>query len=231
MIVSGRNFIVFLIFLPFVILNANPPHNWKSHADVARQVQKKYDDMNSYRAEFQIQTSKKTMTGTAYYLKPGKIRFDFSSPAGDMLLSDGQFLWIVIKRLNVIGRQDLSLDQKDENNNRIFALMPGTVISRLFLTYHYRFDTQEQPKQIDGKDFYVLELEQKEKTGGYTNMKLYINSQSYLIEKADAVDSLDGKTTIQFRNLQPNAPLEGKLFQYSPPDTQRVVFNPLVSEE
>lgn len=219
------------ILIPSLVLLANPPHNWHSHAEVARKVMKVYDEMNSYRAEFQIQTAKKTMTGTASYLKPGKVRFDFTSPGGDMLLSDGKVLWIVIQRLNVIGRQDLTLDQKDENGNRIFAVMPGAGISRLFRKYHYRFAGLDQPRTVDGKEYYVLELEQKEKIGGYTQMTLYINSQNYLIEKAEAIDSLDGKTLIQYRNIRPGEPLDGKLFQYSPPDNQRVVYNPLVQEE
>lgn len=220
-----------LILFPMVLLDAHPPHNWHSHAEVVRRVTDTYKKLKSYRAEFMIQTPKKTMTGTASYLKPGRVRFDFSNPPGDMLLSNGKVLWIVISRLNVIGRQDLELDQKDENGNRIFAVMPGSGIDRLFRKYHYRFAGLEQPRKVDGKDYFVLELEQKEKIGGYTQMTLYINSQTYLIEKAEAIDSLDGKTMVQFRNIRPDEPLDGKLFQYSPPDTQRVVYNPLVSED
>ncbi len=221
-----------LLFLfPVVLVDANPPHNWHSHADVVRKVTSVYRKLKSYRAEFVIQTPKKTMRGTASYLKPGKVRFDFSSPAGDMLLSDGKVLWIVISRLNVIGRQDLALDTRDENGNRIFAVMPGAGVDRLFRKYHYRFAGLEQPRKLDGKEYFVLELEQKEKIGGYTHMTLYINSQSYLIEKAEAVDSLDGKTMIQFRNIRPDVALDGKLFQYRPPDTRPIVYNPLVSEE
>ena len=223
--------LVSVAFLLPCIVRANPPHNWHSHTEVQRKVTDLYKKMHSYQADFQIQTPKRTMTGKASYLDEGTVRFDFSNPAGDMLLSDGKVLWIVISRMGIVGRQDLTIDQKDENGNRIFAVMPGKGIDRLFKKYHYRFDGLDQPRKVDGTDYFVLFLEQKEKIGGYSQMTLYINAKTYLIEKAEAVDSLDGKTTIQFRNIRPDAPVDGSLFQYSPPDTKRVVYNPLVSDE
>jgi outer membrane lipoprotein-sorting protein len=171
------------------------------------------------------------MYGTAYYKEPGRVRFEFTKPYRDLIISDGKILWIIIANQNLVGKQDLTLKTKNENNQPIFAVMPGRGVKHLFNDYHYKFDDINQPKEIDGKKYYVLDLEQKVKIGGYEKMRLFINADNFFIEKSIAEGSFGTKTTIEFSNIETNIELEGKLFQYTPPDNVRIVLNPLVSEE
>ncbi|MDH5656336.1 MAG: outer membrane lipoprotein carrier protein LolA [Spirochaetia bacterium] len=217
-----------------IIPQETPDHNWNSHADVARKVKHKFEDLDTYTANFQIEStdgsSRKNMSGKLFFKQPGKIRFDFSAPAGDLIVSDGKILWIYIHKLRAVGKQDLTLDKKTQDNSKIFLATPGPGISRLFSKYHYRFDTTEQPRAIDGGMYFVMDLTQRVKVGGFENIKLFIDSETYLIKKAVGTDNLSRKTTIVFSNQKINPSIEGKLFQYKPEETTRVVLNPLVDE-
>jgi outer membrane lipoprotein carrier protein len=51
-----------------------------------------------------------------------------------------------------------------------------------------------------------------------------------LIKKAVATDGFGRVTSIKFSSQKVNPPLEGKLFQFHPDDSMRVVFNPLVND-
>ncbi|MBI3395764.1 MAG: outer membrane lipoprotein carrier protein LolA [Spirochaetia bacterium] len=212
-----------------------PEHNWQSHADVAKKVQELFEKVNTFQSPFVITTVDgtrgRTMSGTCYYQKPGKLRFAFDNPSGDLIVSDGKILWVYIARLGAVGKQDLQLSKKNEANKDIFLKSPGAGLSRLFRKYHYKFDGQRQPRQEDGGSFFVLDMEQREKIGGYENIKLFIDSSSYLIRRAAATDGYGKKTTISFGNPVVNGTLEGKLFQYQPGESVRVVFNPLVNEQ
>jgi outer membrane lipoprotein carrier protein len=205
-----------------------------SHADVARQVMQTYEKMTSYQAGFNISTSDngtvRAMSGQNYYKAPGKIRFEFDNPAGNLIVSDGKTMWVYIRRLNAAGRQDLRIQKKDESGKNIFQDTAGPGVSRLFRKYHYRFDGADQPRKEDGVNVFVLLMDQREKTGGYQQIKLSIDAESYLIRKAVANDGQGKVTTLTFRGGQINPQLEGKLFQYEPTETVRVVANPLVSE-
>ena len=205
-----------------------------SHADVARSVMSVYEKMGTYSAGFQITTqeggSARAMSGQCFYKGPGKIRFDFDNPAGNLIVSDGRTMWVYIRRLNAVGKQDLRLQKKDESGKNIFQDTAGPGVSRLFRKYHYRFDKPEQPRNEDGSSFFVLDMDQREKTGGYEKIKLFVDASTYLIRKAVASDNQGKTTTLTFRNATVNPPLEGKLFQYDPPEAVRVVPNPLVSE-
>lgn len=225
----NKLFIIIILFTNF--LYADPPHNWKSHSMVAKEVIQTYRSLKTYRANFVIKTKNKVQSGIAYFKEPGKVRFEFTQPYGDLLISDGKILWIIIGSQNLVGKQDLSLDVKNEDNRPIFAVMPGRGVEHLFNKYHYRFDDINQPKEINGKNYYVLDLEQKVKIGGYEKMKLFINADNFLIEKAEAEGSFGILTNIDFFDIKTNIELQGKLFQYTPPDNVKIVLNPLVSEE
>lgn len=209
-------------------------HNWNSHAEVARKVIDKFESLKTYSAHFDIKTEEgrnvKVRRGIIYFSNPGKIRFEFDRPAGDLIVSDGKFLWVYIQRLHAVGKQDLTLDVKDENGRSVFSDDPQLGISRLFRKYHYRFDTIQQPRKVDDETYFILDLDQREKIGGYEKIKLFIDPVTYLIRRAEASDSSGKKTTITYERIIENPPLEGKLFQYRPDDNVQVVLNPLVNE-
>lgn len=206
-----------------------------AHSDVAEQVQSVFNGLETYSARFQISTTEgsrsQQLSGRVYYMKPGKVRYEFDQPAGNLIVSDGRTMWFYIRRLNAVGRQDLSLDRRNENNRPIFDEDPLTGLTRLFRKYHYHFDAPDQPRAIDGRRFFVLDLEQREKIGGYETMRLFIDPQSYLIQRAEGADSYGKRSVITFSDIALNPPLAGKLFQYEPPEGARVVPNPLVREE
>lgn len=223
-----------LLFLAVSMAASAQEHRWYSHAEVVKKVIQTFQNLHTYSSAFYISTvdgnKTRNMSGTVFYQKPGKLRFDFNSPDNDLIVSDGKILWIFMKRLNAVGKQNLALDIKDENGRNIFMKNPGSGLSRLFNKYHYRFDTVDQPRTDEDGTFFVLDLDQREKVGGYETIKLFVDAKSYLIRKAIATDGFGRKTTIQFTGPRINPQLEGKLFQYKPDDSVRVVSNPLVNE-
>lgn len=204
------------------------PYDRLSHAEVARKVQDRYEKVENYQANFTIQSKGgKTMTGTAYYQAPARMSFDFTNPAGNRIVSDGKTLWIKIARLNAVGKQDLTLKPK-ESEKDIFSVAPGPGLKRLFKRYHYKFDKLEQPREVDGKPCYILDMEQKEKVGGFERILLFVDSETFLVYKAEATDSTGETTTITLKNIRTDIQLEGKVFQFQPDDNDQVVANPLV---
>ena len=210
-------------------------YHWHSNVAVARKVMQQFQALTSYKADFKIRIKEgenpRVMSGRIYYQKPNKLRYEFDRPKGNLIVSDGRIMWFYVQKLKTVGKQELNLKVKDANGKNIFRSNPLTGVRRLFRKYHYRFDKHEQPRQERGRTFFALELEQREKIGGYERMKLYIDASTYLIYKAEGDDGYGKVSRIEFSNIQLNTPLEGKLFQYKPKNNISVVLNPLVSEE
>jgi len=223
----------------FVLILANSAaaqvHNWNSPSEVVKKIKKTYAEINSYTANFKINTvrNKKTknMSGTSYYKNPGKIKYSFNNPAGDEIVSDGKTLWIYINRLGAVGKQDLTLDKKDSSGS-IFQTSSAKGLDRLFRKYHYKFNSINQPQkdETDGKQYFVLALDQRVKIGGFEKMLLYVDSEEYLIRKTVAVDARGKETTIIFSNYNLNPELEDGIFNYHISGNAKIVNNPLVTE-
>ncbi|PJZ53565.1 hypothetical protein CH380_10060 [Leptospira adleri] len=215
---------------------AQPAHNWNSPSEVVKQVKKKFSDLNSYKADFQIQTvsnkKSKNMRGVCLYKKGGRIRYQFSDPSGDEIVSDGKTLHIYIARLNAVGKQDLTLN-KSNKSGPIFSSFTDEGLSRIFRKYHYKFDSIEQPQTSpkDGRKYFVLNLEQREKVGGFETMLLYVDAESYFIQKAVASDGRGKETTVEFSNIEINPDLEDGQFNFHISGNAKIVNNPLVSEQ
>ena len=220
-------------YFPGKIFAEEAEHGWNSPAMIARKVIEKFDKLESYKAQFYIETKVgkkiKKMSGTCLYKKVGKMRFDFSSPYGDKIISDGKTLWIYIKKLNAVGRQSLTLEKK-RDNRPIFTEFSGPGLTRLFRKYHYRFDNIQQPRIIGKEKFFILDLKQKVKIGGFAKIKLFIAQNSYLIKKAVAVNDFGLTSTISFKNIRTNINIQDGKFRFNIPGNAKIVQNPLVNE-
>lgn len=228
-------------FLFFIILSifgnlVAQTHNWNSPSEVVKNIKKKFADMKTYTADFKIQSinNKKTtqMKGKCLYKNPGKIRYEFSEPYGDMIVSDGKTLWIYIQKINAVGKQDLEIQKNNTSGEPIFQSSSPSGLNRLFRKYHYKFDTIEQPRIIgtDPKKYFVLSLEQREKIGGFENMTLFVDSETFFIKKSIGTDSRGKQTTIEFSSFTPNVEVEDGIFHYHISGNSKIVNNPLVSD-
>ena len=137
--------ILLVMLMPALLVGQEQPsHNWSNHAEVARNVIKKFDDLQSVTGNFQITTTEggrtRTMNGRYYFQKPNKLRYEFNSPAGNLIVSNGNVMWFYIRRSNLVGRQDLT--------------MIRMVILNLVLPFHtvLRFQLGLVKVIIQGKD-------------------------------------------------------------------------------
>ncbi|MDF3820284.1 outer membrane lipoprotein carrier protein LolA [Leptospira sp. 96542] len=225
-----------LVFGLGLSAQSNPAHNWHSPSEVVKKIKKNFSEINSYSADFQIKTvenkKEKLMRGKCFYKRPGKIRYNFSEPEGDEIVSDGKTLHIYIKKLGAVGKQDLTMDKKN-TSGPIFTTNSPDGLNRLFRKYHYKFDTTEQPRVIGDKEttkYFVLDLDQREKIGGFEKMKLYIDSESYLIKRAVATDGRGKETTIAFSNINYAEEIQDGVFNFHMSGNAKIVKNPLVSD-
>lgn len=193
--------------------------------DVVNKMKKNFGLINTYTARFKLtmKEDKKTKLyrGVVYYERGGKIHYDFQSPSRDKIISDGKTMWVYIQRLNAVGIQKLS--------NKKTSLPPAQLegLISLFERYHYRFDDPQQPKKIGGKSFYVLELKEKVSSGGYQNLTVYVNPESYFIEKIIGKRGTAKRVELELSSVKTNTSLKSGLFIFKVKDGVKVVENPL----
>ncbi|MCB1140762.1 MAG: outer membrane lipoprotein carrier protein LolA [Leptospiraceae bacterium] len=226
-------YLILMLFFPLSFLFSQA-HNWNSPSEVVKKVKKKYAGVQTLSANFTINTTQNkknaTLTGACKFKSPGKIKYEFTSPDGDAIVSDGKTLWIYIKKIGAVGKQDLEIEKENSSGDPIFVPNSNTGLNRLFRKYHYKFNSINQPqKSDDGKKYFVLALEQREKIGGFEHMTLYIDAETYLIHKAVGKDSRGKETTLEYSKIVLNSEMEDGEFNYHISGNAKIVNNPLVS--
>ena len=228
---------IYFVSLFFLHSQVKTLHKWHSPASIVKKVIKNFDSIKTYKANFSIEIRKskklkKKTKGICYYKNPGKIRYDFSSPVKDQIVSNGKFLWIYLKNRRVVGIQDLKIDSHKKTNQLLYRSKSS--LKRLFKKYHYKFNSVEQPTKISEKDpneYFVLLLEQREKVGGYEKILLFINSETYFIQKAISYDGRGKEVNFSLYNIEFDIDIEEEKFNYRPPPNIRTIKNPLVTKE
>src|ERR1700752_179676 len=90
------------------LLVAAGPVSAQSLDDVLREVEGVYGRMNDLRAEFTQTAFNKSLNqtipakGTVYLKKGGKLRWEYSEPTPQEIVSDGKQLWVYTPMLNQV---------------------------------------------------------------------------------------------------------------------------------
>jgi len=203
--------------------------NFVTVSDVVNQVKKRFSQLDSYQADFEILSEKMGKKshhrGTIRYKSSDKLLMDFKKPYGQKIISDGKMMWIYIPSMNVVAEQDLN------SGSGLFSSGTKSGLKRLFSKYHYRFTSDKQPQiQKDGNKRYTLLLKQKESRSGYRTIKLRI-SEDYFIVSAEGITSSGKKISIKFSKIKTNVDLKNGIFKFDIPARARVIKNPMLSEE
>ncbi|HPB82525.1 MAG TPA: outer-membrane lipoprotein carrier protein LolA [Spirochaetota bacterium] len=198
--------------------------------DIVRKVKKKFSEVDSYQANFVINSEKlgrtSRQTGIIKYKAENRMIIDFYAPQRHSIVSNGKMMWIHIPSMNVVAEQSLKSD-----SGSLFSSGTKSGLRRLFSKYHYRFSGKEQPAiQPDGSKAYVLFLKQKESRGGFRTLKLWISDQ-FMITRAFGTTATGKKVEIEFNDIKTDVSFSNGMFRFDIPSNARVIKNPMISEE
>ena len=141
-------------------------------------------------------------TGTFAFQRPGKFRWAYDKPHRQLLVGDGQKLYIHDPDLNqvTVKRMDAALSSTPA------ALLAGRDdITTLF--------TLREAGSRDGLDW--VEANPKSKDTGFEKVRLGLNGRT--LAAMELHDQLGGRTMLRFTELRANAPVAATQFTFTPP--------------
>lgn len=154
---------------------------------------------------------RKTSTGRFEFLRPGRFRFEYTQPFAQIIVADGQTLWLHDVDLN----QVTARAQKDALGSTPAALITsGTDLQALGEV----FDIQAAPTQ-DGLTW--VEARPKAQDGQLQSVRVgFKGGQLAVLEIAD---SLGQRSVLSFSQWQTHAPLKAERFRFRPPAGASVI--------
>jgi outer membrane lipoprotein carrier protein len=191
--------------------------------DVVREIEAVYGRMTDLRADFTQTAFNKSLNqtipakGTVYLKKGGKLRWEYTEPTPQEIVSDGKKLWVYTPTLN----QANVADAPEALAGPAGSFLAG--LGRLRTEFQVRFLNPAQPKDTEGN--WALDLAPKQPLPTMTRLILSIDPKSWEIRKAVVHDQFENTVTMRFSKMVVNSGLPERTFTFVAP--KGVVIVPL----
>jgi outer membrane lipoprotein carrier protein len=198
-----------------VLLVAAGPVSAQSLDDVLREVEGVYGRMTDLRADFTQVAFNKSLNqsipakGTVYLKKGGKLRWEFTEPTPQEIVSDGKKLWVYTPTLN----QANVAEAPEALAGPAGSFLAG--LGKLRTEFQVRFLNPAQPRDTDGN--WVLDLTPKQPLPTLSRLILALDPKSWEIKKAVVHDQFENTVTMRFTKMAVNSGLPDRTFTFVAP--------------
>jgi len=184
-----------------------------ARADAADTLRAFIRDVNSGRAQFtQTVTSpdgakKKTSTGSFEFSRPNRFRFAYAKPFEQLIVADGQKVWIFDADLN-------------QASSRKFSSALGATPAALLAggSLDKDFDLVAVPAK-DGLEW--VQANPKLKDGSFKSVRVGFRGKE--LAAVEIIDAFDQRSLLQFSQFTPGVSFAPDAFRFTPPNGADVI--------
>ena len=183
--------------------------------ETVRGIQDVYSGMNDLKAEFTQTSFNKSLDstipaqGVVYLKKGGKLRWEYSEPTKQEIVSDGKTLWVYTPSLGQVNTGPAP----ETLSGPAGSFLAG--LGRLREHFNVRFLNPAQPMSADGQ--VVLDLTPKQPLPTLTRLILAFDPHGWQVRKAVIYDQFDNTVEMRFVRVVINSTLSDRLFTFVPP--------------
>jgi outer membrane lipoprotein carrier protein len=189
-----------------------------SAAEVAAALQRKYDAVRDFTAEFTHQHQggvlrrKLVEQGTLHVKKPGKMRWEYKSPEKKLFVSNGRRLYFHDPANNQVTISDAP--QEDQATSAALFLSGRGSVTRDFRASFTEGGTP---------DTYGLRLDPVTAQNEYDWLEVVVDRATLQIRSLTAVEKQGGRSTFVFSRLKENIGVPDKTFEFEIPRGAEVI--------
>lgn len=213
---------------------AEPPE------DIARRLQQRYDQIKSLNFHFSQKTAGELSgrpqqgNGVAWFVKEkkrtgapgtiGKMRWDYTSPDKQVLVSDGVDFSMYFAKLEQMIVSPAETMQTDITYS--FFTGSGNLLKDFSISAP---NPEFTPGKEDAGGTKVIKLIPKENQSQVSEIHLWVTKDS-LIQRMEILDHFDTRTTLEFSDLAVNTlPVDDRkamdtLFSFTPPEGTEIIY-------
>ncbi len=177
--------------------------------DLAQKVDSHYNQLHSLKAGFTESYEgmgiRRTESGTLLLLKPGRMKWEYSSPAGKLFLLDGRFAWFYSRGDSQVQR--ISAKELDDLRSPLRFLLGHTQLER-------ELGNLTLAPAAGGR--YTLTGQPRGQEKRVARLALTVTSDGTIT--GIEIEEPDGALTrFTFTGEQPNAPVSAEAFRFKAP--------------
>lgn len=187
-----------------------------------------YGTLKDYEADFDIRADKQDMAGKVSYKKPDLLRLDFTSPAEQVIVFNGDMLTVYLPDSSAVLQQ--SVKSEGGNAANLNSAQGLSLLSRYYVVA-YEIGQDPVPLEEGSAERVVkLVLNRRNSSEAFRYIKLAVNAETKLIRRVEAVTSRGEMFTFNFTGYKLNQDISDQRFIYDPPSSANNYNNFLFSE-
>lgn len=192
-------------------------------------VSEYYATLKDYEADFDIRADKRDMAGKVSYKKPDLLRMDFTSPADQVIVFNGDMLTVYLPEEAAVLQQSV----KSEGSSNAANLNTAQGLSLLSRYYVVAYEVGQEPVLLEegsSEKVVKLILSRRNSSEAFRYIKLAINAETKLIRRVEAATSHGETFVFNFTGYKVNSDISDQRFIYDPPSSANNYNNFLFSE-
>ncbi len=211
-----RMFIVGLLLISILSRSQLLAEENENLDKVLNRIQEKYEKINDFTSKFTQEATVKALNkvqkaqGDVWFKKPGKMRWNYTRPTKDEIVSDGITIWFYNEEEKQVIESPLS--------EAIDAPTTTTLISglgNLKNLFDARFSKNTPAKGNDNT--YFIDLLPKENSDEYSLVTVEVDKDSMLVNTIYLYDPFGNLTTVKLNDMRINNGIPDSLFVFKAP--------------
>ncbi|MDR0502570.1 MAG: outer membrane lipoprotein carrier protein LolA [Treponema sp.] len=189
-------------------------------------VSDQYSIIKDYEASIVIRSGNTDMTGTVNHLSPSFLRIDFTRPANQVIVYNGELLTIYLPEFRAVLSQTVNQTRRTGAAGAGIASAHG--LSMLRRNYIPSYDVGPAPVPLDNNSQEMvvkLRLGRRTISEGFREIVLSINPDTRLIRRIEGRTIAEGDVRFDFSNIKINQGIPEQRFIYDPPPNASMYNN------
>lgn len=189
-------------------------------------VSETYSAVKDYEANIAIRSGTNDMTGSVSHLSPSFLRIDFTRPADQVIVFNGELLTIYLPEFRAVLNQTINQSRRPGASGASMASSQG--LSLLRRNYIPSFVTGPGPESLDGNSqekVVKLRLTRNSVSEGFREIILSINPDTKLIRRIEGRTVEGTEVRFDFINIRINQGIPEQRFIYDSPASANMYNN------
>jgi outer membrane lipoprotein-sorting protein len=207
----------FVLLLPLVI---TAPANAQEIITAERYlatVSERYGGIRDYEARIVIRSGTSEMTGNVSYLSPSFLRIDFTRPAEQVIVFNGELLTVYLPEYRAVLNQTITPSRRPSAGASLASAQGLSLLQR---NYVASFLSSPDPVRLDenlNEEVVKLRLARRSISEGFREIILSISPASKLIRRIEGRTIADVQVRFDFTNIRTNVGIPELRFIYDSP--------------
>jgi outer membrane lipoprotein-sorting protein len=191
-----------------------------------KNVSDRYSLIRDYEALLSIRSGGTQMRGNLSHLSPSFLRIDFSEPAEQVIVFNGELLTVYLPGYRAVLNQAITPSRRPAAGGASLASAQGLTMLRR--NYIPTFVVGPEPVPLEdssGEMVVKLRLTRRSISEGFRELILSVDSESQLIRRIEGRTIADAQLRFDFTNIKINQGIPEQRFIYDSPASANLYNN------